>query len=451
MTDKIDLTELDDYDDEGFLRPEKLALVHVTDYMPQKKRGHWEIQSTAEATDYFFPRNTIHFTVGHLVSSHLWGNWDGKGIMIVTPMKGVIDKNDKPLGMSSFDTYFETTPGHNLELPKGTHIFVPTDDLKKLNGQMNVTEGDITYYKTKGFTQEEKRHILQKTGGISYNGKKITNEKEFGKLPEGLLALSYKKILLDNFMEKEGYISGRGHYFQLEAEKGAQEVADLGEKLGCRFCSAGNKGHSTGNFEKEDIVVDCFHLLRCLDFIFHSDDYKIIHQKEYGPYVFSKNGKTEDFKMSSDEQRFFLYESDVMYALSDLEQIDYFKERIEKAGKIAETGDFHTPWSDAFKATYAVWAKKTIQRLEQYKKMSKGFDLDAWQEKMIQRMEAYGQGGLLSRAFANPAETPEREKKATKLLKILRERDDSGSKKTLRTFLEEKNKKAPAKKQDTHE
>ena len=52
------------YDDDGIpvLKPEQLALVHVTRYHPLTKEGHWEIQSTAEATDYIYPRNTIHFT-----------------------------------------------------------------------------------------------------------------------------------------------------------------------------------------------------------------------------------------------------------------------------------------------------------------------------------------------------------------------------------------------------
>ena len=119
---KKNLTELSVYDEEGFFRPEKLALVHVTNYMPKMKDGHYEIQSFAEATDYELPRNTIHFTIGHHVGSHLWGNWDNKGIMIVTSLKDTIDKNGLPLGMSTFDTFFETIPGRNLQLPAGTQL-----------------------------------------------------------------------------------------------------------------------------------------------------------------------------------------------------------------------------------------------------------------------------------------------------------------------------------------
>ena len=56
MTQTIDLKELSEYDDDGIFRPEKLVLVHVTNYMPSQVGNHYEIQSTAEATDYSFDK-----------------------------------------------------------------------------------------------------------------------------------------------------------------------------------------------------------------------------------------------------------------------------------------------------------------------------------------------------------------------------------------------------------
>ena len=157
---KIDRRDVRPFDEDGIVRPEKLALVHMTKYMPHKVEDHHEIQSTAEATDYRYLRNHIHFTIEHRVSNVMGGNWDDANIMVVASLKDTIDANDKPLGMSAQDTYFETTPGHNLQLPPGTHFFVPSDDPKKLHGELSYTEGDITYYKLSGYTDEEKEDIF---------------------------------------------------------------------------------------------------------------------------------------------------------------------------------------------------------------------------------------------------------------------------------------------------
>ena len=485
--------------DVNSFNPDKLALVHVTDYMPQKKDGHWEIQSTAEATDYLFVRNTVHFTVGHHVESHFFGNWVKNGVMIATPLMGVIRENNKPLGMSGVDTWFETTPGHNLKLPMGTQVFAPAENPDDLKGELFKTKGDITYYKASQYTPEEKEKIFNRIthpyfdgdcipdpyGG--YNSKYYTDRKPFyytpaewgiddysvteltletaQNLPDSFFALQMKKILLSNWIEENEYLSDTRWRFSGNSE----EIEKLGEKLGCRFCSSSNDNHHWGNFENEHLMDEMSRKLQALDFIFHSDQFELQNRNDDGEYIFHKPGsKTETFQMSQAELDEFVDGKEIIDALEDVknkESIDYFAERLKEMGKKANASSSYGyddekerfAWTDAFKATYDVWTKKTVERLHQYHKMAKGFDLDTWKQQLNNRMREYDKnnGGLLTRSFARPAkgktseERKTREKKATKLLKILRERDDSGRGKTLRAFLKEKTEKKVSKEETT--
>ena len=94
------------------------SLVHKTRFKPTKKGNYWEIVSTANATG-FFPRNTVHFTVEDPVDPiPCYGNWDDAYYVFVTPLSGVIKENGIPLGMSYEDTFFETSPEHNIKLPE---------------------------------------------------------------------------------------------------------------------------------------------------------------------------------------------------------------------------------------------------------------------------------------------------------------------------------------------
>ena len=294
--------------------PKRLALVHITDYMPQKVGDHWEIQSTAEATDYIECRNTIHFTVGHHVESHFWGSWENKGIMVITPFMGVVDKNDKPLGMCSLDTWFETTPGHNLKLPKGTEIFVPVQDEKDLEGQLIKTEGDVTYYKTSHFTEEEKKQIfyaithpnpynyyeeVRVYGDIptpdGYSEYKRIDWEIAKTLPDSFFAQKMKEVLLMNCVAKHGYLSNETWNFS----SGSEDVANLGKELGCRFYGTWSDIHHNNNFEHKckALARD----LKTLDFIFHPEKYRVTGWRDrWRDYTISAGTKESTFYIDTD-------------------------------------------------------------------------------------------------------------------------------------------------------
>ena len=447
MTKQIDLKDLSNYDENGFFRPEKLALVHVTSYMPQKTDGHYEIQSTAEATDYIYPRNTIHFTIGHHVDAVFGGNWNEMGIMIVASLKDTIDDNNKPLQMSSFDTYFETTPGHNLKLPKGTHIFIPTANLRKLDGKLSKTEGDITYYKATNYTDAEKKDIFSEVlyqqvrfsrNRGTYIGDEYFEESQYKKIPNENLQLALKKILLDRYLEQKGFVKNgydSTYHFNSEGSDYATAVMELGEKLGCRFCTAGNKGHFYNDFSSETTISELFNLMQYAHFVLHPDKFEIIDARtihKSRKYKFrKKDGKGLPIEIWGSQM-----EENHIETLKAAP--DFTKEMLDIQ---KESGD---KWSPAYKKTYDMWVKKTKQRLDHYYAEAKNYSFDqAWEkiQGMMKEFDQYhqkiGENTLLSKRLEelHRASSEERKKRETAIkdavgglkgkakLKVLRETD----------------------------
>ena len=391
MTQPVDLHNLSSFDENGILRPEKLGMVHVTSFMPKKVGDHWEIQSTSKATDYLYVRNTIHFTVGHHVASHMWGNWDEKGIMIVAPLKGMIDNNGIPLGMGAQDTWFETTPDHDLQMPQGTHIFRPATPDEKFDG-LAKTEGDVTIYKTSGFTPEDKKDFLAATSYITRGWNISLKEshdltlKNIQKLPDDFFAKHIKEVLLEKYLYKNGYCTNSEFLFSQENSEGQTEITTLGDKLGCRFTASGNKQHSNVSFESYRPVGTLHNHMFLSDFILHLDKFNIIGKQEtahpdFPFYIFAKPGQ-EKMSISVPTRK----RSEI------LETIEFLKLDNEGEWKTAldneenQERDAYHEWSPAYRATYRVWKEKTLKRLHQYHTEAKDFDFDKFLTKLEQRI-----------------------------------------------------------------
>lgn len=443
MTNETDLKQLPDYIEGDIINPQKLALVHVTKYDPIWNKDHFEIPSTATATDYMYPRNTVHFTIGHHVSSHLFGNWDATNIMIVSPLQGVMDLNDKPYEMASVDTYFETYPDKNLVLPKDAHVFIPANHTSDLDGALFKTEGNKTLYKTNGYTEAEKKKIFKDAVRIEqernrftdhiHNGCDDVTEENFAQMPDGFFALTLKKNMLHHFLEDKGYLTDCDHRFSLsEIGSGAKDIEALGEYLGCRFSTSGNKGHYYHNFDAP-LVGELFKKISMADFILHSDDYKIMGkmnpESKYSDFCFMKKGQKTSIEIYDTNDQ------DVLEAIDLLRgQHDYTQE-FEEIEQTAQEEN----WTPAYQASFHIWKEKTLERLSKYYTLSKDFDFEAWQKKMDQRIADYAarydkkDKKLLSDAV--PARTPERAQKAAFLRSFLKKRSQCGSSEKLSAFI----------------
>lgn len=105
----------------------ELATVHTTKFYPtfNEKLGRWVIKSSWSASDGYQPRDTIHFTLNHVVTSHNDGGWDDVPLVIVAPLQDMMEENGKPANLNTIDTFWEVNPGQDLILPESTRILAP--------------------------------------------------------------------------------------------------------------------------------------------------------------------------------------------------------------------------------------------------------------------------------------------------------------------------------------
>lgn len=136
-------------------------LVHATKYLPRRnKKGDFFIPTTGMATDFDIPRSTVHFTLNHIVTGHMYGNWDAQPYIVVMPYMDVVAKNGNPAEIALVDTWFSPNPDAGIVLPQGTRIVRPAKDIP--DGQLVVVRGNEVVYKAIDFTVEEEQLILSR-------------------------------------------------------------------------------------------------------------------------------------------------------------------------------------------------------------------------------------------------------------------------------------------------
>ena len=169
--------------------------VHATNYMPRRdKDGQLSVQTTGMATEYKYPRATVHFTINQIVSSNMGGNWDATPIVVLAPYNDIVKKNTNPQMVASEDTFFIPNPDTGLILPENTHIIRPNNDTLFQIGDK------ISTYKTDNFTDEETEMILSFVDPY---------EREiYGKV---VLTKFLREIVVRMAMEKMGYRYVRSH------------------------------------------------------------------------------------------------------------------------------------------------------------------------------------------------------------------------------------------------
>lgn len=175
-------------DGKTYINPQKICLVRVMNDLPKKNNnGEYVLDTAATLSNLKLMRNSVHFAINHHVGSHIYGSWSYKPYVILCPLKDAMERNNrKPLGFSLVDTYFETGLNESFILPKGAHMVRPSSASFK-EGEFYKIGPTMTIYKTTGFTETEKKTLLNCDG------------KSFEKLSER-----------DKLRELEGYI---GHFF----------------------------------------------------------------------------------------------------------------------------------------------------------------------------------------------------------------------------------------------
>lgn len=117
---------------------DKFVAVHMTDYSPN--RG--VIKSTRDATKdpngVAEVRNTVHFSLNHVVESHGFGNWDNKSFAILAPLKKFIENCKENIVGGVVQDFFMK---NSVKLPEGTIIIrkssqIPEGKLKVINAEV---------------------------------------------------------------------------------------------------------------------------------------------------------------------------------------------------------------------------------------------------------------------------------------------------------------------------
>ena len=129
--------------------------VHTTKYLPLvNKDGTQYIPTTAMATGFAgAPRNTVHFTLNHVVTSHGYGNWDATPYIIIAPYKSVVELNQNPAQVSAHDTYWSVGVDTGFRLPQNSFVIKTSNDVLFSIGE------NVATYKTDNFTDEEIQQI----------------------------------------------------------------------------------------------------------------------------------------------------------------------------------------------------------------------------------------------------------------------------------------------------
>lgn len=146
-----------------YIEPDKvnfdaICLVHTTSYMPKKDaEKHLYIENTSYATGGLIPRATVHFSLNHIVESHIEGNWDNTPYVILVPFNSMVKENGNPLEFSTVDTYFLGSPDKPMRLPDDCMLVRPSERIKKLYS----VSPNMTFYKSKNFTETEKDELLK--------------------------------------------------------------------------------------------------------------------------------------------------------------------------------------------------------------------------------------------------------------------------------------------------
>ncbi len=221
-------SKMPDYTPDGVINFSKIGLAHATSYLPQKDEdGCYELEALANANGLFYPRNTLHFAVGHHVVSHMDGGWDDSPYVLVTGLKDLSKKHTLPWGLSLVDTFFEVGLNENLHLPEDTHMIRPA--LGPLPPETDwVTFGNTTFYRTSDFSKKSREDWMREEHPIDF--------EQGIQLPESTHASDLKKVLTSRILREKGFIP-MARYMYGNDKCYDDEIARLAAKLEVRGTS----------------------------------------------------------------------------------------------------------------------------------------------------------------------------------------------------------------------
>ena len=131
------------------LTPDDLVVVHATAHAPERTAdGAVQLLTRFDSTGY--PRASLHFSVNHVVTDHLYGSWNDAGYVVIAPLTSAIDRNGAPASLYGVDTWWERDPGSPIELPGAVVL-----RLDPTATDLITRTGDEIVVKSAGFTPDD--------------------------------------------------------------------------------------------------------------------------------------------------------------------------------------------------------------------------------------------------------------------------------------------------------
>ena len=267
------------------LSPEKLCLVHMSDFFPEGgeiKTAKNAAKDTDENMQY---RSTVHFAINHSVREHDFGrNWQHMKYAVIMPMDGVINETPKEniLGGKMQDFFIMD----NVKLPDNSIILKYNPKIPE--GKLKITDASKTMEDFKGTNGIKIIETSNKDTGETANklvGKMgYTNYLDIIKKMMGLSDEEYK-VMFDKEYADKLKTEDFSRYAKLASSIGIDNITKATEKT--------NKNWA--DFSKRFGFSDCAHtyspwgrsesLAECIKAVSHCDD-KWVH-KMNNPYDIS--------------------------------------------------------------------------------------------------------------------------------------------------------------------
>lgn len=345
-------------DQNGAIKPKRLALVHTSRYKPLQKNGAFCIQTTSTATNFEYPRNTVHFSINHHVHSHLAGAWNDCPFVVIAPFVPTMQKNGLPAGISSVDTFFELGAGQDLILPDQTHFIMPAEN-RNLQGHLFATAGHRTLYKTDHFTDAEKAFIS--------SDPTLSDQEYAGLLKLKLTSMMIEKLGYATQAEQEQFADVNNY----EKDSFAKKVANLGESLGVK--SSADAALHASQFLGENgfgaVVNTVYDTVKSMEILLMgADNAPIKVKKQLGKDTIIIGQKSQEKSFDK---------SDFEYYCKNLHQMHRLQDYLTQQG---EEKMLQTKANPKTIECYNLWKSKMQQKIGRIYPKSNQFDFDRFVE-----------------------------------------------------------------------
>jgi hypothetical protein len=148
----------------GEIPIENVYSTHTTNYLPYVDSDGARILPRVDTDNT--PRWTIHTYINGMVEGHDLGgllktSWENQKYLIGMKFQDVVSQNGLPANFFKADTFWSIEPGKGLEIPKGSFIIVPDNEIEKMGQYKNLGFEIVTYNSQNETLRDATKHHME--------------------------------------------------------------------------------------------------------------------------------------------------------------------------------------------------------------------------------------------------------------------------------------------------